>query len=87
MEGYINSAFSGSQLGLSRLWNRQRNVPPVTPAVEPADPDTDLDMDSFLSDLEKDSGRRGDSYNGSFVNVDLGEPEALKLRYRMWRLY
>ena len=82
MEGYINSAFSASQHGLARLWPRraaaagdgEERPPPVT---EPLDLDVDLDMDSFLSSLEKDSGRREDRRrdSGSFVNIRLDSPD------------
>ena len=81
MEGYINSAFSASQHGLARLWPRrapmvdnEERTPPVT---EPLDLDVDLDMDSFLSSLEKDSGRREDRRrdSGSFVNIRLDSPD------------
>lgn len=81
MEGYINSAFSSSTSTLSRIWGRQKkeDKDPATPEkVYVVDPDTDLDMDSFLSNLEKDSERRD---TDSFYDIDLNFTDG-QLRFK-----
>ena len=48
--GFLASLSSGSLKQLQ--WSREAKNPPPLPSGPCADPDTDIDSDSFLSDLE-----------------------------------
>ena len=73
MEGYINSGFTNSLSSSSSKFFSTKNFSldnkrEEFKSCEPietgplADPDTDLDSDSFLSDLEKDSARGRETF-------------------------
>jgi hypothetical protein len=92
MEGYVNSGFSNSLTSSSSRFFSTKNFSLDSKREEfksceqlengpLADPDTDLDSDSFLSDLEKDSARGKETFvDGEDQTLDWGlktKPEIL----------
>ena len=90
MEGYVNSGYSNSLTHSSSRFfstknfslNSKREEFKSCEEIDPghlADPDTDLDSDSFLSDLEKDSARGRETVDGDDQHVhDLGHGQPAK---------